>query len=128
MANLLVVAGVVTHQGKILACRNAASRRHAGFWEFPGGKVEAGESNEFALQRELREELQIEVEILRLLATNDFQPPLEGQILFYEAQLQSAPPLISQDHDELLWVSLAELSGLNWAPADQEFVTMLTAQ
>lgn len=116
------------HDGKILACRNSERRRHAGLWEFPGGKVEPGESHEFALRRELREELQIEVEILRLSATIDFQPPLEGQILFYEAQLKSAPPFISRDHDELRWVSLAELSGLKWSPADQEFVTMLTAQ
>ena len=128
MAKLLVVAGVVTHEGKFLACRNAESRRHGGLWEFPGGKVEPGERNEFALQRELREELQIEVEIIRLAATVNFQPPLEGQIHFYEAQLQSAPPSIGQDHDELLWLSLAELSDLNWAPADQAFVSILTAQ
>ena len=128
MAKLLVVAGVVAHEGKILACRNAESRRHGGLWEFPGGKVEPGERNEFALQRELREELQIEVEIIRLAATINFQPPLEGQIHFYEAQLQSAPPSIGQDHDELLWLSLAELGALNWAPVDQAFVSILTAQ
>lgn len=118
----------MTHEGKILACRNAEGRRHAGLWEFPGGKVEPGELNEFALQRELREELQIEVEVIRLTATINFQPPLEGKIHFYEAQLQSAPPSIGQDHDEMIWLSLAELSELRWAPADQAFVTIFTAQ
>lgn len=123
-----VVAGVVKCEGKFLACRNSPNRRHAGFWEFPGGKVELGETYEEALRRELREELQIEVQIIGLTFTVDFQPPLQGQILFYEAQLKSPLPSNSQDHDELRWLSLAELSSLNWAPADEAFVTALTAQ
>lgn len=123
-----VVAGVIKHEGKFLACRNSPSRRHAGLWEFPGGKVESGESHEEALRRELSEELQIEVQIIGLLSTMDFQPPLQGQIFFYEAILQSALPSNSQDHDELRWLSLVELCNLNWAPADQAFVIALTAQ
>ena len=123
-----VVAGVVKHEGKILACRNSPNRSHAGFWEFPGGKVESGESHEEALRRELREELEIEVQIIGLTSTIDFQLPLKGRIFFYEAELQSSPPSFSKDHDELLWLSFAELSALNWAPADQAFVTTLMTQ
>lgn len=123
-----VVAGVVKCEGKFLACRNSPNRRHAHFWEFPGGKVELGESHEEALIRELREELQIEVQIIGLMFTIDFQPPLQGQIFFYEAELKSELPSNSPDHDELRWLSLAELSSLNWAPADQAFVADLTAQ
>lgn len=122
------MAGVVRWEGKFLACRNSPNRRHAGLWEFPGGKVDLGESHEEALRRELWEELQIEVQIIGLTFMIDFQPPLQGQIFFYEAELKSALPSNSEDHDEIRWLSLAELSGLDWAAADKAFVTALTAK
>ena len=56
----VVVAGVLERDGKILICRRRADQPHPLKWEFPGGKIEAGESPEFALMRELREELGIE--------------------------------------------------------------------
>jgi len=64
-----VCAAVIQHQDKILLTLRPEDKRLGGFWEFPGGKIEAGESPQFALIRELREELDIEVEVGSLLET-----------------------------------------------------------
>src|SRR5262245_14335788 len=62
-AHVHVTAGILTRDGKILACQRRADQSHGSKWEFPGGKCEAGESLEECLRRELREELGIEAEI-----------------------------------------------------------------
>ncbi|MCK5914195.1 MAG: (deoxy)nucleoside triphosphate pyrophosphohydrolase [Desulfuromusa sp.] len=66
-----VCAAVIRHQGKVLITLRPEDKRLGGYWEFPGGKIEAGESPQFALVRELREELDIEIIVGALLETVD---------------------------------------------------------
>src|ERR1700678_1777215 len=81
-----VVAGVLIREGKILVCRRRADQAHALKWEFPGGKLEADESPEAALIRELREELRIEAEPARELMRYEYTYPGKNPILlvFFE--------------------------------------------
>ncbi|MCC3292779.1 NUDIX domain-containing protein [Arthrobacter sp. zg-Y1110] len=115
---------------RILAARRSAPETLAGLWEFPGGKVEPGESCTEALHRELAEELGIRVQ----LGAEITGPLDEGwrlndvaamRVWFAEITEGTAEPL--EDHSELRWVDLnAEaLMGLAWIPADLPIVTAL---
>ncbi|WP_331460741.1 (deoxy)nucleoside triphosphate pyrophosphohydrolase [Arthrobacter sp. zg-Y895] len=115
---------------RILAARRSAPEALAGLWEFPGGKVEPGESCTEALHRELAEELGIRVQ----LGAEITGPLDEGwrlndvaamRVWFAEITEGTAEPL--EDHSELRWVDLnAEaLMGLAWIPADLPIVTAL---
>ena len=83
-------------------------------WELPGGKVEPGESDAHALTRELREELDIRVEIQELLGCSRFGPI---ELVAYTARLLEGVPYPVQ-HAELRWVTASELDQLHWADAD----------
>ncbi|MGA8789666.1 MAG: (deoxy)nucleoside triphosphate pyrophosphohydrolase [Paenarthrobacter sp.] len=116
---------------RLLAARRSAPPQFAGMWEFPGGKVEAGETAEAALHRELAEDLGIEVQLGRELESG--RP--EGWVLneraamrVWFAELTAGEPAPLEDHDELQWVSLTggdEALGLPWIPADFPIVRAL---
>ncbi|MBI3550026.1 MAG: 16S rRNA (cytosine(1402)-N(4))-methyltransferase RsmH [Elusimicrobia bacterium] len=115
---ILVCAGVILRSGKVLLARRGPGRRHAGLWEFPGGRVEAGESAAESLRRELREELGIEAEIGAELArarhVYDF-----GEIelvAFLVSKFEGEPALT--DHDRIDWVEASRLLDYELAPAD----------
>lgn len=122
----MVAAVVVRMDGTILACRRAAGRVSAGLWEFPGGKVEHGESAGDALKREIREELGVEG-VVGDLITRDVT--LVGDVKIdlacYKMSFTTAEPSGSTDHDALRWVTPAELSTLTWAPPDLPAVSLL---
>ncbi|MDN3905059.1 (deoxy)nucleoside triphosphate pyrophosphohydrolase [Arthrobacter sp. YD2] len=127
----VVGAAIVDDLGRpqsLLAARRTAPEAFAGMWEFPGGKVEPGESCEAALHRELAEELGIEV----VLGTEVAGPLDQGWPLNPKAamrvwlvQVKTGEPLPLQDHDELRWVPLhsGALAELPWIPADLPIVT-----
>ncbi len=114
-----VVCGVIGNEsGQFLACLRPAGKHLGGLWEFPGGKVDPGESPEAALVRELREELAVEVEVgvaltpviwsyenrtIRLL-------PFHCKIVHGELQ--------AIEHEELRWCSRENVNELVWAAAD----------
>lgn len=112
----------------LLAARRTAPEAYAGMWEFPGGKVEPGESCEAALHRELAEELGIEV----VLGTEVGGPLEQGWPLNSKAamrvwlvEVKAGEPQPLEDHDELRWVRLdsPELAELPWIPADLPIVS-----
>jgi mutator protein MutT len=119
---MIVVAGILRRQGRILICQRGAGR-FAGLWEFPGGKCEAGESEPQALVRELGEELGIESEVGRLLARVRHRYPESGEIeiAFYEIARFAGeprdiavPPLFAA----MEWADAAQLAGYDFLPAD----------
>jgi 8-oxo-dGTP diphosphatase len=107
-----------TAGGRVLAARRSAPQALAGRWEFPGGKVEPGESVPAALERELREELGITARAgERLPGAWEVRPGLELQI--WTAELVSGEPRPLQDHDALRWLDAGTLDSVDWLPQDR---------
>jgi 8-oxo-dGTP diphosphatase len=119
-AVLRVVCGVVTTHDfplRALVTRRGPAMAHAGAWEFPGGKVEPGESDATALERELAEELGLRVTVGALLAVAD--TPIGARVIrlaAYACTTDDTPEL--REHDALVWLDGAALDGVAWAPAD----------
>lgn len=117
--------------GNLLAARRTSPPQFAGMWEFPGGKVEDGESYEDALHRELLEELGIEVRLGVELPSGDAAGwPLNELAVMrvWFADLIAGTPRALQDHDELRWVPLCDHTAalrLPWIPADKPIVHAL---
>jgi 8-oxo-dGTP diphosphatase len=115
-----VVCGIVVREdGKILICQRGEGRALAGLWEFPGGKIESGESPQQALVRELREELAIEVRVGPALSAVAWSYPWAELRLLPFLCVQIAGEIELREHQEIQWVT-PELGNCdNWAPADE---------
>ncbi len=111
---------MIRRDGGFLLCRRALHKRHGGLWEFPGGKVEAGESWLDAARRELREELGLEVVAAGEPVFAHRDPGSEFLISFVEVEVSGEPRAL--EHEEVRWVAREELRGLELAPADRAFV------
>ena len=122
-----VTAAVIIENEKVLITRRAADQRHAGWWEFPGGKVEDGESPEACLRRELMEELGVDAHIGDLLAESIFQYETGAiRLLAYCAEIIAGEIRMSV-HDEFQWVSAADLAKFKLLPADRPIAEKLGA-
>lgn len=115
----------------MLVARRTAPEQFAGLWEFPGGKVEAGEECEAALHRELREELGVGVRLGQELiagAPAGWRLNHRASMRVWAAEIIEGKPHPLEDHDELRWVDLADqkaVLGLPWIPADVPIVEAL---
>lgn len=119
MAILIVTAGLILQQGKLLVTQRREGSFHGLLWEFPGGKMEEGEGPEQALQRELKEELGIKVKVGRIFDAVFYADPINPILLLaYWCFIEKGPPKPIGCRD-LQWVSLQELQGLSMPPADQ---------
>ena len=122
-----VVAAIFTKGEKVLACRRAPHKNSPGLWEFPGGKVEDGESSFAALEREIKEELGLEC---KPRETFDVSITKVGELeIKLETILCSFEPLhelSSTDHDEFRWLAKDELQKVEWAMPDRPAVTKLS--
>lgn len=121
-----VAAVIVENQkGEVLVARRKKDKKLAGYWEFPGGKIEKGENPEESLIRELKEEMNIVIEIGEFVGENihfyDRGPirlmAFTGKIVAGEIKLV--------DHDEYLWIGLDDVKNIRLAPADIPFINML---
>ncbi|MET4060104.1 8-oxo-dGTP diphosphatase [Arthrobacter sp. UYP6] len=112
---------------KMLAARRTAPEQYAGMWEFPGGKVEQGETCEEGLHRELHEELGVRVRLgAEVRGPGEQGWPLNAKAAMrvWLAEVTEGTPAPLEDHDELRWVALDvdELNSLLWIPADLPIV------
>lgn len=124
--NNSVVAAVIEEGNRFLLTRRQHGVHLAGMWEFPGGKIDPDESHSTALRREIREELDADVEIDSLvLSTTHAYPDWTVTLYFYRCSLIGTPrPQLGQ---EMRWVPRAELPSLGLPPADAELITLLLA-
>jgi 8-oxo-dGTP diphosphatase len=114
-----VVAAVIRDDGKLLACRRGGNHELAGKWEFPGGKVEHGETDQDALAREISEELGVAVIVEELIIQSSMARGLGSIEMFtYYARLVEGRPTGSSDHDRMEWLTPEELEPLDWAELD----------
>jgi ADP-ribose pyrophosphatase len=118
-----VVAAVIRRGDTLLVCQRPTHKRHGGLWEFPGGKCENGESDETAIRRELREELNVEpVSIGR----SEFEVADAGSpylIAFIPVTIEVEPRAL--EHSALVWAPIADLLAMPLAPSDRRYVEWL---
>jgi 8-oxo-dGTP diphosphatase len=122
-SRLVVGAAIYDAAGRLLAAQRNQPPQYAGLWEFPGGKVEPGETPEGALARECREELGVAIEVGALVG--DVEIPI-GVLRVYRARLISGSPS-PREHRELRWLAPDELDDVPWIDADRPLVDRLRA-
>jgi 8-oxo-dGTP diphosphatase len=120
-----VTAGVIENRGKILIARRSPGKHLAGYWEFPGGKVETGETYEECLARELKEELDLNVTVHEHIADSEFTyGDKQIRLKAYFAKTNQAE-VTSTDHDEIKWITAYEFDDYTFAPADIPIIKAL---
>jgi putative transposase len=121
-----VTAGVIARAGTVLVCQRPAGGHHPGKWEFPGGKVEPGESLEDGMRRELREELAIEAEVGAVLWRTAHQyPGRDPFVLTFFAIPQCGGAISNRCFTEIRWVAVGDLGGLDFLDGDRDFIALL---
>ena len=117
MKTINVVAAVIMKDGKVFATQRGYGEFKDG-WEFPGGKVEAGESPEEALRREIREELEVEVNVGDLIDTIEYDYPVfHLSMKCYACTIAGGSPHLLE-HEAARWLSADQLDSVAWLPAD----------
>ena len=129
MSRLLLVAAaaLVDADGRVLICKRPAGKALAGLWEFPGGKVEAGETPEAALIRELDEELGIQVTAACLAPFVFASHPYDSVHLLMPLYLCRRWDgfVVAREHEALAWVKPKDMTGYPMPPADAPLVAWL---
>ena len=115
-----VLASVIQKDNRFLVCQRAAEKRHGGLWEFPGGKVEAGESDFEAARRELHEELGVTVTGVGPVEFSSKDSGSEFVIEFLSVMIDGEPECL--EHQALAWMEEEELLSLPLAPSDRRYV------
>lgn len=117
MKTINVVAAVIMKEGRVFATQRGYGEFKDG-WEFPGGKVEAGESPEEALRREIREELEVDVNVGDLIDTIEYDyPAFHLSMKCYACTIAGGSPHLLE-HEAARWLSADQLDSVAWLPAD----------
>jgi 8-oxo-dGTP diphosphatase len=123
-----VTAAIINKDDKVLLARRAPEENHAGYWEFPGGKVEAGETAEGCLQRELHEELGIETRINSFYTESQYEYPAgKVQLLAFLVEITRGEIQL-RVHDRFAWVAPIDLLEYSLLPADIEIAKMIKGE
>lgn len=120
-----VVAAIITRGDQFLVCRRPPDKRYGELWEFPGGKCGVGESLSAAAQRELREELGVDVIEVGDQEAALYDPGSPHLIIFAPVRILGEPTC--REHIELRWARLSEINLLPLPPADRWYVDFLLA-
>lgn len=120
-----VAAAVIEEDGKILICRRGAGGSCAFLWEFPGGKLEPGETARECVIRECREELGVDISVDDILAEAPYRyPEREVALTFFKAQIRHGEPVMHL-HIDCRWVLPSELGNYEFCPANKELIRRL---
>ncbi len=124
MKTIEVVAAIIRDGERFFATQRGYGEFN-GFWEFPGGKVESGESFEQALVREIAEELSVEISVESFFCTVECDyPGFHLKMLCYVCSVREGAPVLSE-HLSAKWLTKASLQSVEWLPADAEVVKNL---
>ncbi|WP_066504692.1 (deoxy)nucleoside triphosphate pyrophosphohydrolase [Abyssisolibacter fermentans] len=119
---ITVVAAIISHDNRILIARRNRNKSFGGLWEFPGGKVEIGETYQDALKREIKEELSINIINFKYFGTSKNDTI---KLIAYTANMKKDSIIKINEHEEIKWVLKNELRDYKFTPADKVFVHSL---
>lgn len=125
MKTIKVVAAIIRDANGRILCTQRGYGEWKDWWEFPGGNLEAGETPEEALMREIREELSTEIRVDEFLCTVDYDYPTFHLTMHCYLCSMLTGALRLNEHKAARWLKRDELSGVKWLPADVEVVEML---
>ena len=121
MKTVKVVAAIIIHENKIFATQRGYGEFKDG-WEFPGGKIEPGETPQEALVREIKEELDIEIEVKDFLETVEYDyPEFHLSMDCFFCAIKSGE-LVLKEHEAAKWLTVETLDSVDWLPADEGLV------
>ncbi len=121
MKTVKVVAAIIIHDQKIFATQRGYGEFKDG-WEFPGGKIEQGETSQEALVREIKEELDTEIEVKDFLETVEYDyPNFHLSMDCFFCTIKSGK-LVLKEHEAAKWLTLDTLDSVNWLPADRGLI------
>ena len=124
MKKIEVVAAIIQREGAYFATQRGYGE-FEGLWEFPGGKIEPGESPETALKREIQEELGIDININKFLCTTDYDyPSFHLTMHCYLCGIETGE-IELREHKSARWLTTETLVSVEWLPADKEIVDKL---
>ncbi len=123
----VIVAAAIIEAGRVLACERAAPPEVAGRWEFPGGKVELGETDEQALARECIEELGVRVTVGARIGPDVSLAHGRAVLRVFAVTLLGGDLPRALEHTAMRWLSVDELDSVPWLPADRPIVAHLAA-
>jgi 8-oxo-dGTP diphosphatase len=117
-----VACAIIIERGKILLTQNSENSSNPYKWEFPGGKVENGESYANAITREIQEELQIKINVIKALVPVSYNyPHLQIQLIPFVCELYPGKIMLTE-HRDYRWVDLHEMATFDLASADREII------
>lgn len=126
MRTIKVVAAIIIHGDNIFATQRGYGDFKGG-WEFPGGKIEEGETPQEALRREIQEELELEIEVGELLDTVEYDyPNFHLSMDCFICSIKSGE-LVLKEHEAAKWLAKEALDSVEWLPADLDVVEKLKA-
>ena len=124
MKNIEVVAAIIRDGDKIFATQRGYGEFKGG-WEFPGGKIEAGESPEKALIREIKEELDVEIDVKELFDTVEYDYPDFHLTMHCFISSLKTREIVLNEHEDARWLRKDKLDSVDWLPADEELIVKI---
>lgn len=123
-----VVAAIIIEDRKVLAAQRPFGRNHGGFWEFAGGKVERGETDEQAIIREIHEELDCDVRVESFIGSTVHRYSAGAiELVAYRCRVSAGNPR-AVEHAQLRWVGPDEFGAIEWTPADMALLLPIAAE
>ena len=118
MKRIDVTCAVIIRNGKILVTQRGQQMARPGKWEFPGGKIENGETAEECIKREIKEELNLEINVIQWVnPVNHSYPDIAIRLIPCVAEIRSGEIKL-KEHSKFDWITKDDIAGLDWSPAD----------